>query len=427
MSPHNHNNNNNPTYLDNEDETTDYGYDRNTSYTIHSIPQHRHHEATNAKVATASGIEVPVKTKRSNTMSKVLWLVVVLVVLVVVGVLVWYYAFYKKNPSNEANDRIAGNEVGGSKGGANGDSGDGAAGQGTTSKFFLKMDNCGPEEDVVCHMLKFSWRKKGVLSVDSTSSIASHQLISPLIVLVVISPNGTVIQNDPHKLKRVFFGMAYVPLNAQLPNCHNTQETVGSELQLLVQATKRVRLYGTDCNALRYTIDTIVRLKLNLQVVVGIWIDKDPATYTRQTEELYAVVAKYGWSNIIGVSIGNEVIFGQVELLSIMISQINAVKSKVVQSGHPEIPVFTLDLKGANRPPLTNQEDLAGANLHPFFSGVPVDAAASWFWRYLHNTVSPAVQQGNLKLTPFWITEVGWPTFPATGNTSKSFYVHCLY
>lgn len=217
--------------------------------------------------------------------------------------------------------------------------------------------------------------------------------------------------------------MAYVPLNAQLPNCYNTQQSVDNELLLLVQATKRVRLYGTDCNALRYTIDAIQRLNLDLQVVVGIWIDKDTATFTRQTEEFYAVVAKYGWANIIGVSVGNEVMFDQVEPLPNLIAQITAVKNKVVQLGHPEIPVFTSDLEGANRPPLTNQEDLAGVNLHPFFSGVPVDTAASWFWTYLNNTVTPAVQQGNENAIPLWITEVGWPTFPATGNTSTYLFI----
>ncbi|KAF9927658.1 hypothetical protein FBU30_002997 [Linnemannia zychae] len=236
----------------------------------------------------------------------------------------------------------------------------------------------------------------------------------------IFSPNATVLSNDLHKLKRVFYGMAYAPLNAQMPNCFNTQESVDSELLLLVQATKRVRLYGTDCNVLRYTIDAIQRLKLDLKLVAGIWIDKGGATYARQTEEFYAVVAKYGWSDIIGVSIGNEVIFDQFEPLSNLIAHITEVKIKIAQLGHPEIAVFTSDLEGANRPPLTNQEDLAGDNLHPFFSGVPVDNAASWFWDYLDNTVTPAVQQGNTKPIPIWITEVGWPTFPANGNLNAS-------
>ncbi|KAH7056238.1 glycoside hydrolase superfamily [Linnemannia elongata] len=362
MTLHDHNTNDH-THVYDEDETDDYGYNRNASYATHSTPHQRHHAA--AKTSNVGGAE-PEKIKRSNTTRRVLLAVAVFVVLAVAGVLAWYFAVYKKNHDNDRGDGLTGGKGGGSKGEPNSDVGDGTAGQGAS----------------------------------------------------IVSPNGTVISNDPHKLKRVFYGMAYVPLNAQLPNCYNTQQSVDNELLLLVQATKRVRLYGTDCNALRYTIDAIQRLNLDLQVVVGIWIDKDTATFTRQTEEFYAVVAKYGWANIIGVSVGNEVMFDQVEPLPNLIAQITAVKNKVVQLGYPEIPVFTSDLEGANRPPLTNQEDLAGVNLHPFFSGVPVDTAASWFWTYLNNTVTPAVQQGNEKAIPLWITEVGWPTFPATGNTS---------
>ncbi|KAG0280164.1 hypothetical protein BGZ95_011090 [Linnemannia exigua] len=205
--------------------------------------------------------------------------------------------------------------------------------------------------------------------------------------------------------------MAYVPLNAQIPNCHNTQQTIDDELQLLVQATKRVRLYGTDCNVLWYTIDAIQRLKLDLQVVVGIWIDKDKAVYTRQTEEFYAVMDKYGWSNVIGVSVGNEVLFDKYQ----------TPEKKMVALGHRDIPVFTSDLESVNRPPLTDHEDKAGVNLHPFFSGIPIDQAASWYWKYLNETGTPAINSGT-KQTDIWITEVGWPTFPAPAAVEDSFF-----
>ncbi|KAF9956750.1 hypothetical protein BGZ65_002476 [Modicella reniformis] len=34
-------------------------------------------------------------------------------------------------------------------------------------------------------------------------------------------PTGVVVTSN-YPLKRVFYGMAYVPMNAQLPNCYNT-------------------------------------------------------------------------------------------------------------------------------------------------------------------------------------------------------------
>ncbi|KAG9319963.1 hypothetical protein KVV02_002081 [Mortierella alpina] len=236
----------------------------------------------------------------------------------------------------------------------------------------------------------------------------------------VVTPNGTVVPNTNHPLKRVFYGMAYVPIGAQLPDCYNTQNSVDEELQLLVQTTKRVRLYGTDCNVLRYTMDSIQRLKLDLKVVVGIWIDKDNATYTRQSTEFFNVMSTYGWTNIIGVSVGNEVIFDNYQPLHVLMAHVAEIKAKVVAMGQPDIPVFTSDLEAANKPPLTNQEDKAGVNLHPFFSGVPVSDAASWFWKYLKESVHPAVNQGNAQPIDVWITEVGWPTFPANGNKNAS-------
>ncbi|KAI7831689.1 glycoside hydrolase superfamily [Gamsiella multidivaricata] len=213
--------------------------------------------------------------------------------------------------------------------------------------------------------------------------------------------------------------MAYVPMNAQLPDCYNTQQTVDDELQLLVQTTRRVRLYGTDCHVLQYTLDAIQRLKLDLKVVVGIWIDQDNTTYTRQRDEFFNVVTTYGWNDIIGVSVGNEVMFDSYQPLEVLMAHVTEVKQKVVSLGHPEIPVFTSDLESANRPPLTTIEDRAGVNLHPFFAGVPVEDAAAWFWKYLVD-VTNNVNADNATPIELWITEVGWPTFPTGSNTNAS-------
>ncbi|KAG0207183.1 hypothetical protein BGX28_001521 [Mortierella sp. GBA30] len=357
----------------NDDDTDDYGYDSSAPYAINMTPQQRRQEerrryaeqvtAANAASSLSQGVR-DAKGKNNNKSNKcktIAWAIFALLVIAAAAVLAWYFAVYKKNQDNKNSN------------GSNG----GPAGTGNTGGDNAK----GPS---------------------------------------VIAPNGTVVPNTNYPLKRVFYGMAYVPLNAQLPNCYNTQQSVDEELQILVQTTKRVRLYGTDCSVLKYTLDSIQRLKLDLQVVVGIWIDRDNATFTRQSNEFYSVVQSYGWSNIIGVSVGNEVIFDSYQPLDVLLAHVAEVKAKVVAMGQPNIPVFTSDLESANKPPLTNKEDKAGVNLHPFFSGVPVEDAASWFWKYLNQTVAPAVNQGNVKSIDIWITEVGWPTFPASGNTNSS-------
>ncbi|KAG0319756.1 hypothetical protein BGZ99_004948 [Dissophora globulifera] len=356
------------------DETDDYGYDRNAPYATNLTPQQRRQEERRRHADEATATEgtagatvsngwksgaVPMK-KRSRKFKAIVLGLLALLIIVIAAVLAWYFAVYKKNHKGKNSNGS------GSSGNINIYGGNGQA-QGTT----------------------------------------------------VITPNGTVVPNVVYPLKRVFYGMAYVPLNAQLPNCYNTQQSVDDELQLLVLTTKRVRLYGTDCNVLRYTIDAVQRLKLDLQVVVGIWIDSNATTYTRQSTEFFAVMDTYGWSNVIGVSVGNEVIFDNYQPIDVLLAHVAEIRTKV-HAIHPEIPVFTSDLESANKPPLTNSEDLAGVNLHPFFSGVPVETAASWFWQYLNSTVAPAVNQGNASPIDIWITEVGWPTFPLNGNTNAS-------
>lgn len=130
---HHGSNTNDPTGLHDEDETDEYGYDRNASYATHSAP-HPRHNATD-KTNNAGGA-MPVKTKRSSATRRVLWVVAVLVVLAVAGVLAWYFAVYKKNHDNDGSDGLSGGKEGGSKGGPNSDVGDGTAGQGTSSKCF---------------------------------------------------------------------------------------------------------------------------------------------------------------------------------------------------------------------------------------------------------------------------------------------------
>ncbi|KFH67317.1 hypothetical protein MVEG_06051 [Podila verticillata NRRL 6337] len=341
-----------------EDETDDYDFDHSSSYAMTPQQQRQEERKRHADMATASGTNpYGAKSNKKSKKCKVIgWSTLVILLLAIGGVLAWYFAVFKKN-ENKKNDSARG--TGG-----------------------------------------------GTIAVGPT----------------VVSPNGTVVPNVNYPLKRVFYGMAYVPMNAQMPNCLNTQASVDEELQLVVQTTKRVRLYGTDCSVLRFTMDSIKRLKLDLKVVVGIWIDADNATYTRQRDEFFSVVSTYGWENIIGVSVGNEVIFDGYQPLETLLAHIKEVKNRMVAMGQTTIPVFTSDLEKANQPPLTSDgnEDLAGANIHPFFSGVPVAEAAAWFWKYLEKGVKPDVNRNNTTPLDVWVTEVGWPTFPATANRNSS-------
>ncbi|KAF9923898.1 hypothetical protein FBU30_006059 [Linnemannia zychae] len=363
MSSYNHSHNQDD-FVDVDDYNSSSGYplqQRITPQQQRQEERRRHAEAATTAAAAAGTGASPWLNKQKKKSSKwkmIAWSVLVLLILAVAGVLVWYFAVYKKNNANSGSSNSNGNTGGG-----------------------------------------------GNVATGPT----------------VISPNGTVLPNTNYPLKKVFYGMAYVPLGAQLPGCYNTQQSVDEELDLLVQTTRRVRLYGTDCKVLEYVLNSIERRKLDLKVVVGIWIDRDNTTYTRQSTDFFKVMETHSWDNIIGVSVGNEVLFDAYQTRDVLISLIKEVKAKVVALGHPDIPVFTSDLERDNIPPLTTSEDKAGVNLHPFFSGVPIQEAAAWYWRYLKETVVSKVSGGPTS-TPIdiWITEVGWPTFPATSNVNAS-------
>ncbi|KAG0272429.1 hypothetical protein BGZ95_011819 [Linnemannia exigua] len=371
MSHHNNNSNQHhqqhqqDDFVDVDDYNSASGYplqQRMTPQQQRQEERRRHAEnaTTNGAAAAAAGQGASPwlnkQKKKSGKWKTIAWSVLVILILAVAGVLAWYFAVYKKNNSSSGSNNKGGNTGGG-------------------------------------------------------GNVATGE--------TVISPNGTVLPNTNYPLKKVFYGMAYVPLGAQLPGCFNTQETVDEELALLVQTTTRVRLYGTDCKVLEYVLNSIERKKLDLKVVVGIWIDTDNATYTRQMTDFFKVMETRSWSNIIGVSVGNEVLFDKYQTPEVLVSLIAEVKAKMVALGHNDIPVFTSDLESASKPPLTDHEDRAGVNLHPFFSGIPIQEAAAWYWKYLSETVTPAVNSG-IKKTDIWITEVGWPTFPASAAVKGS-------
>ncbi|KAG0241842.1 hypothetical protein BGW41_005188 [Actinomortierella wolfii] len=271
---------------------------------------------------------------KSSKWRKIFLAVAIIIVAAIAGILAWYYAVHKKNQDNETIGKGSGINVG----------------------------SGGPD-------------KNG----DGSGTVAKGD--------TVVGPNGDLFPNPNYKLKRVFYGMAYVPMSAQLPNCGATPESVAGELQLLAMSTRRVRLYGTDCNVLDYTLQAIKTHKLDLKVIIGIWIDNKNETFIRQEASMFESLKKHGWDNIIGISVGNEVIFDNYQPLPVLIEHIKQVKDKVVALGHPDVPVFTSDLLSAVKPPITNNEDIAGVNLHPFFSGINIEGAADWFWRYYNDNV----------------------------------------
>ena len=80
------------------------------------------------------------------------------------------------------------------------------------------------------------------------------------------------------KLKKIFDGMDYTPLDAQYPGCGCTQTNITADVAILSQLTNKIRLYGTDCGQATMVLNAIQDLKVDLTVFLGVCVDKNSTT-----------------------------------------------------------------------------------------------------------------------------------------------------
>jgi len=217
------------------------------------------------------------------------------------------------------------------------------------------------------------------------------------------SPNATFVPDS--RLVRSFWGMNYVSFAVQLPSCGTTLQDVVEDIKLLYQLTSRIKLYGMDCGQADLVFEALKILNINMGVALTIWVDNNATTYQRQLDSFWNVTKIYGFSNIIGVAVGNEAVYRKEISLDDLVSRIADMKSKLAAAGHPEIPVYTTEINNFDF--LIKIEDLLCDNIHPYFGKVPVLQSANWTWSQFDSedlSVSSTVGKKSL------IAEVGWPS-----------------
>ena len=139
-------------------------------------------------------------------------------------------------------------------------------------------------------------------------------------------------------LHKVFPGIDYSPINTQYPDCLTfppSQNNITRDLAVLSQLTNVVRLYGTDCNQTQMLLHSIDRLDLNgtVKVWLGVYLDNNSTTNTRQLSQMYEILSTYGTSPFLGVIIGNEVLFSQYMTESELQTILTEVKSNFTTMG----------------------------------------------------------------------------------------------
>ncbi|KAF8321508.1 glycoside hydrolase family 17 protein [Amanita rubescens] len=249
-------------------------------------------------------------------------------------------------------------------------------------------------------------------------------------------PDPSDFPKDPN-LHQSFYGMAYAPVGSQLPNCGSTLDAVIKDIQLMSQLTKRVRLYGTDCNQSALVLEAIRQTKVDMQVYLGNYNlpNDNDAAYDRQKAEIQNILQTYGADRISGITVGNEYILNYVlqngggpangpvgdQGAALLVPNIEDTRT-MIQGMNLKIPIGNADAGAYFNNKVLAAIDYGMANVHPWFGGVAIDDAGQWTLTFFQNTnVDQANQLPNKPQMS--IAETGWPTKssnPATATDGPS-------
>lgn len=240
-------------------------------------------------------------------------------------------------------------------------------------------------------------------------------------------PNdASTFVKDPN-LHQAFYGIAYTPVGSQIPECGNKLEDIIQDIQILSQITKRIRLYGADCNQTALVLEAIKRTKVDMTVYAGNFIVADDSTaYTRQRDTLKQAIQTYGADHIGGITVGNEFMLKYMtdrnldsqdrnspaadQGAQILIADIQDTISMLNgMSLSKHIPVGNSDAGAFFNDKVLQSVEYGMSNVHPWFANVTAETGAAWTTQFFQDNNLNIVN--NFPNKPaMYIAETGWPT-----------------
>lgn len=214
----------------------------------------------------------------------------------------------------------------------------------------------------------------------------------------------------------LFSGVAYSPSNALEPQCGFTRRDAMLDLARLSTITTRIRNYGMQCDQSEFILDAIEYMNLNMTLAMGVWIGSNDTVNQEQMDLMKKIISKYPnpLELINSIYIGNEVLFREDKTRDELIEYIQDAKTFLQSRGIDDIPVGTSEIGSLVDLPLLQACEIVGANIHPFFAGVPVEFATIWSLEFLNLQVQP-YNDYNTKIV---LTEIGWPSGGGTFGSS---------
>ncbi|RXW21947.1 hypothetical protein EST38_g3908 [Candolleomyces aberdarensis] len=224
---------------------------------------------------------------------------------------------------------------------------------------------------------------------------------------------------DP-ALHQAFYGMAYTPEGALIEfGCTNTLENTIRDIQLISQLTKRIRLYGADCNQTAQVLEAIVQTDVDMEVFVGIYVVADDHdAYLRQRDLITGAIETYGTKHIAGVTVGNEFMLNVTDVNSgvglegaaILLADIEDTKQMLAGMNlDKHIPVGNSDAGSFFATSVLEAVEYGLSNVHAWFANTTAAGAAPWVFDFFQESnLTPAAALPNKPA--MYIAETGWPT-----------------
>jgi glucan 1,3-beta-glucosidase len=192
--------------------------------------------------------------------------------------------------------------------------------------------------------------------------------------------------------------VSYAPFEGSAhPDIDNfpSAEKIRADLKTLSTMTRAIRLYSSTGGV---ELVPPIAAEFGLKVTVGAWIDKDKDRNEREIKAAIELARKN--SNVVGVVVGNEVIYRGEQKVEDLIDMIKKVKGSV------RVPVTTGEIWNIWRdnPDLASNVDFIAAHVLPYWENFRSDQA-----------VDQAVDRYNLLRNLFpgkriVIAEFGWPS-----------------
>ncbi|PVF93636.1 glycoside hydrolase [Serendipita vermifera] len=240
------------------------------------------------------------------------------------------------------------------------------------------------------------------------------------------APSSTfsVVPQNPN-LHKSFYGMAYTPPGAIMPECGANIDDVHRDVQILAQMTDRVRLYGSDCNVTSLVLQAIQDTGVDLKVFAAIYLEPEELSYTRQKTILENALQTYGTTNVLGVAVGNEYVFQAVNngdtatnASARVVEKMNEVRTDLTALGY-NLPVGTSDTGGTTSQDMVDNADFVFANIHPWFSGNTAASAATFANNAFESMLSMATSSTRTPAPEMYQGEYGWPSGSDTPGDSN--------